>query len=436
MVEPNPFQYDYGQARRAQVTASHPAGVSIDPKGEMEKKSLVHTWGDHVPVPQMVRNMEIPIVGGQMKGVPQKIGDTLTTDYLLEIAETGLPIGPAGAVIGAPFGFINAQYKYNKQRQMVLDEYREEIAEQLDIDSNRVDENAMEYAARTNKSLHRTLDALEEDKEKHPWLNMAGLVGAGIGAFVLGSVGVAITALGPLAVIGGLVGSFIGFSIGYPLGTYIGKNVMDVDDQQNPAMHIDNVIAKQMEGEKVTALDIFKVRIAQNPYLYEAIKNQYGEPFHALSERGQLMLMRKYDALTRLCAEDAFAANQGVDAGRLMIGRLIDRLGPTDHAMQAPITTANRVQDHEGRSFIADAVERVDRYLEEDEGHSHSLRPSASAKVTVDRQPTAHAQERKPVGKWTEAVQRGANMRKGDSFVEMVKAQQELAARQAAQKTS
>lgn len=236
-------------------------------------------------------------------------GFGVSTDTVLEALEGGVPIpglNMIGNVAGAGIGFVVADRKAEKATKELIDQYRDQIAAQLNIPENKVDLKALLFAARKNRNLERALSAIEDEKSAHPFINISGIVGMAIG-MVVGL---------PIPFIGSIVAGMAGFFA----GSWVGNHLLAPEPMLNPQEHMRMIYAKRDRGEPVTTKDIFALRVAQKGNLHENIKDQYGKDFFYLNAQDQNHVFNHYAAITQQCVRDAALCNQGENVGQLLFG--------------------------------------------------------------------------------------------------------------------
>lgn len=253
----------------------------------------------------------------------------LNKDFMLEMAEGGLPLmGPFGNVAGAAIGFLVADRRAQKQTQAIIDQYRDEIAQQLNISEESVDARALLMAAQHHKGLRQAINMIQDERGAHPFVNIAGLLGMAAG------VGLVIPMLfaGPPGWIAGMIAG----GAGYMAGNFIGEKLLSPDEKQNPLTVMDEIRAKVEGSEQALAEDVFKLRVTQNSGINERIINQYGEPFYKLGKQDQQYAMSTVRGAKQLCERDAQLINEGGNLDMLMFGPMPEPVAQMQPAQTQP----------------------------------------------------------------------------------------------------
>ncbi len=239
------------------------------------------------------------------------------TDLTLEMTQTGVPfLGPLGYIAGVPISTLVADKEARKQLTQLTEDYRADIAQQLHVPEEAVNEQMMLMAARRNPGLQQAIQAIYEKKDKHLYVNGTGIAG------LAGGFGIATMIAGgpPTWILGGALATAGAFA-----GEYAGRKIFDSDDIYNPMTHIDAIQEKRANGEPIKGADIFALRVAQNPGLNNAIKERYGANFFKLDDAQKLQVMQQCEGLMQCCHRDAEkCARPETNVKTLMFGMLPD----------------------------------------------------------------------------------------------------------------
>jgi hypothetical protein len=245
------------------------------------------------------------------------------TDIALEVGQSGVPfLGPWGYLAGLPISTLVADKEAKKKLTQLTEDYRADIAQQLNIPEEAVNEQMVFIAAHNNPGLQQAINAISDKKDKHLYVNgsaIAGMAGSMTAAYGLG-------VLGTAAMFTGIPGLLVGGGIamaGALAGERFGSQFFDSKDDYNPMTHIDKLEQKRQQHEPIKAEDIFALRVAQNPTLNQAVKEQYGTSYFNLDSGQQLQVMQMSDGLMQRCFRDAEkAARPETNVKALMFGML------------------------------------------------------------------------------------------------------------------
>lgn len=232
----------------------------------------------------------------------------LEKDFLLEMAEGGIAAGPIGTISGAAIGPLVATRTAQKRTRAIIDQHRDEIALQLGISESAVDVRALMLAAKDNIALRRAIASIEDEKGAHPFVNIAGLLGM-VGGAAVGS-------LIPIPFVGTLVGG----GAGYWIGSSVAEKSIGPDQNKNPMVQMDELRAKLAEGKPLSAMDVFALRVSQNPALDANIISRFDTDFFSLSPQDKMYAMQMHGDLANQSARDAMLCNQGANIDDLMFG--------------------------------------------------------------------------------------------------------------------
>jgi hypothetical protein len=94
--------------------------------------------------------------------------------------------------------------------------------------------------------------------------------------------------------------------------------LMSPDALKNPQVILENIIKERAAGKRVTPIETFMLRVAQNSDLQQAIKKKTGREYYALSSQDQAMLMQQFPRIAGFAARDAEFLNRGGNPKELM----------------------------------------------------------------------------------------------------------------------
>lgn len=181
-------------------------------------------------------------------------------------------------VIGPGIGHLVDRHRNSTQakdeKKALTGWYRNQIAAQLGVRPESVKLDDLELAAKTNPTFRAMLDRVEKEQNRS---NRASLVGAAVAT--------------PFSVVGAgtLAAKATEVGVAVAAGTaasFMGKDYLLVDDV---ATHINQ---KRLTGEKVTAEDVFFLRLAHDKPLQDKLKAQNGTAFHKMTEAQQGSVLR------------------------------------------------------------------------------------------------------------------------------------------------
>ncbi|MCI5049599.1 MAG: hypothetical protein MRY32_04630 [Rickettsiales bacterium] len=313
----------------ANVNGASLAGVAVAQREEADQSMLPGRAGKMMAEGQKaIQNFD-----------PKEL---MTTDFLLEVAEGGVPIPGVqmvGNVAGAGVGFIVADRRAKKQYDAMIERYRDEISTQLGVPSEQVGIKELLEAAKHSPGLRKSLESIDAEKESHPYVNISGLLG--MGGAVMASA--PLFAGGPII---GLVGGAVAAMGGYMAGSKIGESFLSPNEDANPQKHLEEIEMKLQAGEPVTELDLFKLRVAQSPYLEQQIESQMGKHFAQLNKADQKFVMRRNASLRHRCMVDADRCNNGLNTDELMF----------DQQQHSPVQEINDLAELTGDAQMSEQV--------------------------------------------------------------------------------
>lgn len=241
-----------------------------------------------------------------------------------------------GAMLGAGFDAVSASKQERAFLSDMVEEYRPEIAERLGLSAAQVTQQHFNEVFTVNPVLAQAKDASKTGAKTRSISGVVSTISgmfAGLGAAAItrnAQTGDAQKNAGNIA--GGLASTIGAMTAGRITRAVLGAKGKD-HALKNTAHHfIMEIKDKQMRGEETTAADIFKVQLAVNPQLKEAIADQLGVYFDELDAKAQLDLMRE-EAPEVLAMNEDMAAN--INAGArpqgLLFGeveRVLPPVGP------------------------------------------------------------------------------------------------------------
>lgn len=293
---------------RPQVMASHVAGtgvVPMDPQARGHELAMGFTTEDAI-------------------------------DTTVEFTRMGVPFaGPIGYVAGAPIGVIAANRNANKQREAITHEHRDMIAKELNIPPEAVHSGLLELAAQNNDALREALESIDEDRSSFFVNNIGGIAGVAGGT----AAGLALLTTPPGWIAGG-IGALAGAFAGEGLMSYF----TDKGEKNHPLKMYEKIREKHKNNEPITALDIFTLRVAQNPNMQEYIKHHYDDLFGNLEPEVQQRVMYDMRGFSQACAQDAALCNDpSADLRALMWGLPMQRSPQAANANNPAPVWAKRV---------------------------------------------------------------------------------------------
>jgi hypothetical protein len=181
-------------------------------------------------------------------------------------------------VVGPGIMHLVDRHRHSEQakdeKKALASWYRNQVAAQLGIRPEQVKLGDLELAAKTNPTFRAMLDRVEKEQTLS---NRASLVGAAVAT--------------PFSIVGAgtIAAKATEVGIGVAAGTAVslmGKDHLLVDDV---ATHVNQ---KRLTGEKVTAEDVFFLRLAHDKPLQDKLKTQNGTAFHKMTEAQQGAVLR------------------------------------------------------------------------------------------------------------------------------------------------
>lgn len=314
-------------SNRLQISASHPAGVSV-----MSHDDIAERLG--------VAPMTEAEKAEDKKKLVLGIDNRTAGEFAWEAASTGLPIPGAGhvaTIAAVPFSWFMADYKARRELGKLTDDYRDAIATHMGVAPEQVTDHMTLSYAQHNDNLRGAIEYIADKRETTPVTNMMGVGGLLAG----GAIG---TAMMPgLGTIGGAIAG-MGFGLlGFEGGKAIGDRMLGIQDGRDPQAIMDAIAEKKEKGEIITAKDVFALRAAQRKEIQETIQHHYDKPFHLLDAADQLDVMQHMVSVSQGALRDAVCCNApDADLRHLMLGEM-----PPPPSMQ-PTQWTSRVTHSRG----------------------------------------------------------------------------------------
>lgn len=287
-----------------------------------------------------------PVAQEPQKDIFDRLDDKTkmpVSDFILGAAESGMTGGPLSMIAGVPISFFVADRTARKKLEGLTDQFRDEIAKQFGIPPETVTNQTMMIAAKYHPGLQQAIQTIYLQKDSHPLVNATGM--GGMVAGMAGGAGLAsmLAFTGPLGWIVGGAASLGGMFVGTSVGEHIGQHMFGVKDERNPMFHIEKIHEKRQHKKPISALDVFALRVSQNPKLQSAIKYQYNEDFFHMNESEQRGVMAESKGLAMACLQDARAcARPDANPDQLMFGALPSPVAEFENLQQ-------RAGEHPGK---------------------------------------------------------------------------------------
>lgn len=297
-----------------QITASYPAAISAMPPAEIDAKLIAAGLPTYTAQEKAEDARELAL--GMNKGD--------VTELLYNFGEGGISL-PGLNVLAAPTGLVTSLFArdYYTKRDLakMTDEYRDFIAEKMQVPAEQVTEEHLKACAQQQPALASALLAVARKRETHVTTNAMGIGGMTGGTMAGAALG---TALLPfLPGIGTLAGGLVGGMIGYEGGEGMGKYLLDVTEQGDPAALCEALQKKKEDGSYISREDVFALKLAQHPKIREQVVERHGDNFARLDEVTRKEVMAGLPALAQQAARDAVLCNfPQADVRALMFGDL------------------------------------------------------------------------------------------------------------------
>lgn len=228
---------------------------------------------------------------------------------LTGLVEKGSPkVSVIGAVVGAGMDTISATRDERAFLSELVDEYRPEIAKRLGLSEKQVTAVHFNEAFKENPVLAQAKEATAMKRVVRLASNAVSLtagVVAGMGASIMVRRGQKVEGMQQNAadIAGALAASFGGMAAGQMTRRVLHMRGRD-DSLENTAHGQIMVIKnKQQLGEPTDAADIFKVQLAVNTQVRDAITKEFGKSFNDMGKEEQQTLLKNEFA-------DILAANE------------------------------------------------------------------------------------------------------------------------------
>jgi hypothetical protein len=323
MAEAAPMQHD--------VTGSQLAGVAVPPKMYPQQSHVAAT----TVVDPAAQTNRRPVTQEEKKKFLGMDADTreFVSDYAVDFALTGVPVpGIQGitAVAAAPFGFMVADHRAQREIKKLSEQVQDQLAEYFHIDPSEITPEHFVMAAHLraqqgDSTLSSMLETIETEKSVFPFANFAGVGGV----FAGGAIGTALAA-GALASVpfGGFLIPVAAAGLGFEGMRSLTAGFMGASASGNDSRKImEDIRAAKDAGEAIEPLDVFKLRMAQNQVAASAVKQMTDRDFYQLKESEQMGLMNhpQFALITQQCFRDAQLVNQPeANVNDLLFGAMRD----------------------------------------------------------------------------------------------------------------
>lgn len=242
-------------------------------------------------------------------------------------------------VVGAGISYVVDRRRNRivekKQKEVLADYYRPQIAAQLGISPESVNVRDLELAAQVNPMIKGAIDKVVKEKKSSNRAASFSSIGA--------------TAVGWLPFAGGITNGLAkgalhlgGAAAGGMASSMFDKDVLHVHDM------VEHIDAKLAAGEAVTAYDIVLLRAAQDEKWQADFKKQNKQPFHKLPEEQQRQVIAGMPDMLMGADKQAEALNRGL-------------ISPQSLVMAGPESTSNfaaNVASRSQGSFVSNEVSR------------------------------------------------------------------------------
>lgn len=223
-----------------------------------------------------------------------------------------------------------------KQKEVLADYYRPQIAAQLGISPESVTIHDLELAAQVNPMIAGAIKKVTSEKKSANRAAAFSSVGASAVTLIPGVNGIANGLAKGAVHLGGAV-------VGGVASGIFDKDVLHVQDM------VEHIDAKMAAGEAVTAQDIVLLRAAQDEKWQADFKKQNKQPFHKLDETSQAQVLTSMPDMLMGADKQAEALNRGL-------------ISPQNLVMAGPESTSNFAANVAGKSsqgsFVSNETSR------------------------------------------------------------------------------
>ncbi|MBM3617854.1 MAG: hypothetical protein FJX23_04840 [Alphaproteobacteria bacterium] len=298
-----------------------------------------------------------------------------------------------GAVVGAGMDTISATRDERAFLSKLVDEYRPEIAKRLGVSEKQVTAEHFNEAFKENPVLAQAKEATAMKRMVRVVSNAVSLTAgaaAGLGASIFVRRGQKVEGMQQNAadIAGALAASFGGMAAGQMTRKVLhirGRETSLEDTAHGQIMVIKN---KQQLGEPTDATDIFKVQLAVNTQVRDAISKEFGKPFAEMGKEEQLNLM-KNEFGDILAANDEMARriNEGARPQGIIFGDVEDVKVKAESQKPAPAPLHDKAAEELGApiAVAAPAAPKQEAHDAPPQPFSEQPLPQVEQpKVTVD----------------------------------------------------
>lgn len=239
-------------------------------------------------------------------------------------------IGVLGAFAGAGMDMISATRDEREFLSNLVDEYRPEIAKRLGLAEKQVTAEHFNAAFRDNPVLAQAKEATSMSRVVgaiSAGVSVVFGIAAGMGAAFMVRRGQQTEGMqeNAASIAGTLAASFGGWSAGKVTRQVLHKRKQGGALEGTAHSQIMVIKNKQQLGEPTDAADIFKVQLAVNPQVGEAIQQTFGKPFGELGATEQQQLMQaEFPDILAMNEEMARRINEGARPQGLLFADVED----------------------------------------------------------------------------------------------------------------
>ena len=254
----------------ATVTRSHTAAVSVNGnlRGQMEKAR-----GSWVGKALLVSSLVIPFLFFAVPWV--------------------------GNAISYAFDMRRNRVIEKKQKEVLTDYYRDQVATQLGIDPKTVSVGDLELAAKVNPMIAGAINKVNAEKKSANRGAAMATAGAAAVGWIPGVNAITnVVAHGAVHMGGAVAGGVV--------SSLFDKDVLHVQDM------VEHLDAQRAEGKQITPEDIVLLRISQDEKWQAAFKKQYSKPFHKLSDVEKQQVLASMPDMLLGAEKQAEALNRGL----------------------------------------------------------------------------------------------------------------------------
>lgn len=239
-------------------------------------------------------------------------------------------ISVIGAIAGAGMDMVSATRDERAFLSDLVDEYRPEIAKRLGLAEKQVTAEHFDAAFRENPVLAQ---AKETTSMKRAVRIVSNAVSVGFG-IVAGMSAAFFVRRGQqtegmqenaASIAGTLAASFGGWSAGKLTRQVLHKRKLGTALEGTAHNQIMVIKNKQQMGQPTDAADIFRVQLAVNPQVGEAIQQAFGKPFSAMQAGEQRQLLEnEFPDILKMNDEMARRINEGARPQGLLFADVED----------------------------------------------------------------------------------------------------------------